>query len=189
MAGMKHPEQARGRNRSRWRGQGDQWETPPEFFAVLDAEFNFTLDPCATHESAKCERHYTEAEDGLAQDWRGETVFMNPPYGRASVAAWMRKAAAEIARGAVVVALVPASMDADWWHEIVLPLGAVRPIRGRLPFRSGPDRPDGSRQWNSPFTAVCVVVLGAPGCAPIAYEVTQKRGVPTVTQKPTRAAP
>lgn len=49
----------------------DDWETPQDLFDALDREFHFTLDPCCTHESAKCKKHYTPAEDGLAQDWGG----------------------------------------------------------------------------------------------------------------------
>ena len=37
----------------------DDWETPPDFFAELDKEFHFTLDPCAKPETAKCARYYT----------------------------------------------------------------------------------------------------------------------------------
>ena len=50
------------------------WATPQDFFDSLDAEFNFTLDPCANAENHKCERYFTEAEDGLAQDW-GANVY------------------------------------------------------------------------------------------------------------------
>lgn len=59
------------------------WATPQTFFDALDAEFQFTLDPCASVENAKCKKFYTVAENGLAQDWSGETVFCNPPYGGA----------------------------------------------------------------------------------------------------------
>jgi hypothetical protein len=48
------------------------WETPAEVFAEYDAEFHFTLDVCATAETAKCARYFTPDMDGLAQDW-GET--------------------------------------------------------------------------------------------------------------------
>lgn len=68
-----------------------EWPTPQDFFDKLNIEFGFTLDPCCTHESAKCDRHFTEAEDGLAQDWTKDIVFMNPPYGRA-IKVWMKKA-------------------------------------------------------------------------------------------------
>lgn len=50
----------------------DDWETPSWLFEQLDREFHFTLDPCSTHENAKCEKHYTAAENGLLQDWGGK---------------------------------------------------------------------------------------------------------------------
>ncbi len=73
--------------------KSSEWETPWKFFRELDREFHFTLDPCATPENAKCERYFTQEQDGLAQSWAGEVVFMNPPYGR-EIAAWIMKAAA-----------------------------------------------------------------------------------------------
>lgn len=57
----------------------DQRSTPQKFFDELDKEFHFTLDPCATHENAKCEKYYTEKEDWLQQSWDNEIVFCNPP--------------------------------------------------------------------------------------------------------------
>ena len=62
----------------------DDWRTPPELFAELDAVYHFTLDPCSTHENALCKKHYTKEEDGLIQSWGGETVFMNPPLSLAA---------------------------------------------------------------------------------------------------------
>ena len=58
----------------------DDWETPHDLFYDLNEEFHFTLDPCCTPETAKCEKYYTEKENGLIQDWDGERVFCNPPY-------------------------------------------------------------------------------------------------------------
>lgn len=60
----------------------DDWETPPAFFDILDREFGFTVDACAAPHNAKCDRYWTREQDGLAQDWSGERVFCNPPYGR-----------------------------------------------------------------------------------------------------------
>lgn len=48
-----------------------EWATPQDFFDALDSEFHFTLDPCCTHENAKCVKHYTIEENGLAQNWGG----------------------------------------------------------------------------------------------------------------------
>lgn len=47
------------------------WATPQDFFDHLDEEFNFTLDPCALPENAKCAKFYTPEDDGLMQDWGG----------------------------------------------------------------------------------------------------------------------
>lgn len=43
----------------------DLWTTPWNFFEKLNDEFRFTLDPCSTHENAKCNKHFTIEEDGL----------------------------------------------------------------------------------------------------------------------------
>lgn len=146
---------ARAKNNGRYNGNGREWETPPELFAELDAEFGFTLDPCATPANAKCARFYTEEQDGLAQDWSSERVFMNPPYGR-EVYAWTRKAREEAARGALVVGLLPASTDLAWWHEDVVGHAEVRYIRGRVRFLTGgPYRASG-------FFASVIVVWTPP---------------------------
>lgn len=39
-----------------------EWATPQALFDKLDAEFHFDLDPCSTHENAKCAEHFTKAE-------------------------------------------------------------------------------------------------------------------------------
>lgn len=57
------------RNNGRYNGNGRHWATPPEVFDPLHREFDFTLDPCCTPETAKASTYFTEAEDGLAQDW------------------------------------------------------------------------------------------------------------------------
>ena len=77
-------------NKSLFSSATAEWATPQEFFDALDAEFHFTLDPCSTDENAKCAKHYTREQDGLAQDWTGETVFCNPPYGR-EMPKWIKK--------------------------------------------------------------------------------------------------
>lgn len=127
---------AKTRNNGRYNGNGRHWGTPPEVFDPLNAEFNFTLDPCAAPESAKCSRFFTEADDGLTKDWGQERVFMNPPYGR-EIYAWTRKARESAANGALVVGLLPASTDLRWWHEDVVGHAEVRYIRGRVRFLTG----------------------------------------------------
>lgn len=134
---------ARAKNNGRYNGNGRNWITPPEVFNALHAEFDFTLDPCATPASAKCDKFFTEADNGLEQSWADHRVFMNPPYGR-EVYAWTRKARLEQANGVLTVGLLPASTDLAWWHEDVAVHAEVRYIRGRVRFLTdGPYRASG----------------------------------------------
>ena len=122
----------------------DDWETPPELFKALDDEFHFSLDPCCTPVTAKCKKYYTTLEDGLAQSWAGEVVFINPPYSRESSrnphgqAAWIRKAYEESAH-ATCVLLIPARTDTATFHDLILGKAEIRFLRGRLKFVGAKD--------------------------------------------------
>lgn len=132
-----------------------EWYTPRWLFTELDSEFHFTLDPCATIESATCPKFYDEAQNGLLQSWAGERVFMNPPYGSQVIGAWVERARFAVERGGaeVVVGLVPAYTDSDWWHAHVIGKAEVRFLRGRLSFRPGATRASSG----APFASVVVV--------------------------------
>ncbi|HIO53375.1 MAG TPA: hypothetical protein EYN32_07005, partial [Phycisphaerales bacterium] len=45
----------------------DDWETPIDFYDELDRIYNFDLDPCASHATAKCKKYFTVDDDGLAK--------------------------------------------------------------------------------------------------------------------------
>jgi len=132
------------------------WPTPQQWFDYLNLEFGFTLDPCCEHETAKCKKHYTPEEDGLAQSWKDERVFMNPPYGR-EITAWMKKAYEEASdNGALVVCFVPARVDTNWWHDYAIK-GEVRLPKGRA------KNPDGGA-W--PFPVAVVIFRPRLHCLP-----------------------
>lgn len=96
------------------------WCTPADFFAELDREFHFNLDPAATDKSAKCAKYFTPADDGLKMDWGGSCVFCNPPYGR-QIGDWVRKGYEESQKqGTVVVMLIPARTDTAYFHDYIL---------------------------------------------------------------------
>ena len=127
----------------------NEWSTPQAFFDELNKEFNFTLDPCATSENAKCNKYFTVEDDGLKQDWSNDVVFMNPPYGR-EIKHWVQKAYEESLKGATVVCLIPARTDTRYWHEYIF--GKAREIRfvkGRLKFGDG--------RGSAPFPSAVVV--------------------------------
>lgn len=126
------------------------WETPQAFFDELDREFHFTLDPCTTPETAKCKKYYTPAENGLLQDWNGETVFCNPPYGR-ELPKWIEKCAKE-SKHAKVVMLIPARTDTIAFHKYIYNKAEIRFIKGRIKFRV-----DGKEGDPAPFPSMVVI--------------------------------
>ena len=56
----------------------DKWATPQTFFDELNREFDFNLDPCADATNHKCEKYFTEEENGLLQDWGGVPGILQP---------------------------------------------------------------------------------------------------------------
>lgn len=112
----------------------EDWETPNEFFRALNAEFGFTLDAAANHKNHKCPKYYTPEEDALTQDWGGEIVWCNPPYGR-NIREWVKKAYEESQKpNTVVVLLIHSRTDTAWFHDWVYGKARLRFVRGRLKF-------------------------------------------------------
>lgn len=70
----------------------NNYGTPDWLFKYLDKCFDFTLDPCADDVNHKCKKYYTEADNGLFQDWFNERVYLNPPYGN-ELRKWVAKSA------------------------------------------------------------------------------------------------
>ena len=108
------------------------WRTPKAVFDLLNDEFHFTLDACASHANAKLTHYATEdgeffdAGDGPVQlsnmdgfspeVWRGMRVFCNPPY----TADCLRRAV-ELANSRVAelsVLLLPPHLDAKWARDL-----------------------------------------------------------------------
>ena len=128
----------------------DVWETPQAFFDALDNEFGFTLDACALPENAKCDRYFTPQTDGLAQDWQGQTVFCNPPYGR-KIATWVEKCYRESCKPETkVVLLIPARTDTSYFHWFIYKIAReIRFVKGRLKF--------GNSHNSAPFPSMVVI--------------------------------
>lgn len=130
------------------------WATPQDFFDKLNEEFQFTLDPCADHLNHKCDKFYTVEEDGLRQDWSGERVFCNPPYGK-DVPKWVKKAYEETQKGDCLCAvlLLNARTDTRWFHDYIYhEADEIRFVKGRLKF--------GGQTTNAPFPSMVVVFWG-----------------------------
>lgn len=130
----------------------DEWATPDHIYDALDAEFHFTLDPCATDQNHKCDRYFTQSENGLLQNWGRQRVFCNPPYSQ--IAAWVEKAYRESMQdGTVIVLLIPSRTDTKYFHNFIYNRSEIRFIKGRLKF--------GEAINSAPFPSMIVIFRGA----------------------------
>lgn len=140
--------------------KSSEWETPDDLFAMLDKEWNFTLDPASTHENRKCEKYFTKEENGLIQSWAGERVFCNPPYGR-ELPKWLKKCADESVHADIVL-LIPSRTDTKAIHEYCFNVAkAICFVKGRIKFNNRllPSyREDGQHKVSSaPFPSLIAV--------------------------------
>lgn len=126
----------------------DEWATSQDFYDGLNSRYNFTLDPCADSTNSKCSTFFTEAQDGLSQDWGGHTVFCNPPYSKAKE--WVKKGYEESKKlNTTVVMLVAARTDTKFFHDYCLKADKVFFIKSRLKF--------GGSTNSAPFPSIVVV--------------------------------
>ena len=58
----------------------ERWQTPPEIFDPLMREFNFDLDAAADEFTKRTSKFVINALS--TDEWNGERIWMNPPYGR-----------------------------------------------------------------------------------------------------------
>lgn len=123
------------------------YETPSWLFKLLDFEFNFTIDAFASEENHKCGLYFTKERCAFTNEWhgaafgcetqfRGASVFANPPYSQNILGRSVRRMAEQSARhDTTVVALIPPNVGTSWWHEVVMTQASeVRFFKGRIAF-------------------------------------------------------
>lgn len=92
------------------------WQTPPEIFERLHAEYKFTVDGAASIRNHKLRKYWTKAHDALKRSWAGERVFYNPPFRLAGE--FIRQAIHERDKhGVFSVGLVLGSIETSWFHD------------------------------------------------------------------------
>ncbi len=139
-------------NKALYSSNSDEWDTPQDLYDALDAEFNFTLDPCADEENHKTPNYFTKEQDGLHQDWSGRRVFCNPPYSQ--IDKWVEKAFRESRQdNTLVVLLIPSRTDTRYFHNFIYHRAEIRFVKGRLKF--------GESKNSAPFPSMIVVFRGA----------------------------
>lgn len=125
-----------------------EWSTPQDFFDKLNNEFNFTVDVASTANNAKCANYYTENENGLVQNWGGQRVWCNPPYGK-DMPKWIEKAYNERNNAECIVMLIPSRTDTRAFHNWIYGVAEIRFVKGRLKF--------GEMNQAAPFPSMVVI--------------------------------
>lgn len=148
----------------------NEWATPQQFFDRLDEEFGFDLDVAATPENAKCDKFFTEKQDGLEQDWHenseSKAVFCNPPFG-GQTGLWVEKAFNESQKGCTVVVVIPFRSDTSYLHDFAFNKAhEIRLVRGRLKYNDG--------DTASPFPTA--VIIFKPGIHETTWTTIDKEG-------------
>lgn len=127
------------------------WATPQDFYDKLNSEFHFTLDPVQTSPTINATSILRSRKMDLNSAGGGQTVFCNPPYGRA-IKDWVKKSSEEVKKpNTTVVMLIPARTDTSYFHDYIYrkPNVEIRFIRGRLKFGDGKN--------SAPFPSMVVI--------------------------------
>lgn len=140
----------------------DEWSTPQDFWDVLNAEFQFTVDAAARLDNTKCltwlgpDGAFPDALAGDVVWGAGARIWLNPPYSKCRE--FIEKAADQARRfRSTVVCLVPSRTDTRWFHFHVWDRDKHRPrpgvevrfVKGRLTFGGAPA--------GAPFPSVVIV--------------------------------
>lgn len=134
------------RPRSKFDSKQD-WRTPPEFVTAVEQRFGQIVLDLAASDGDECKplvAHITPQEDSLKTPWptsrhHSGVYYLNPPF--AEIAPWAAKCAAWRAAatpGVVLAFLVPASVDAEWWHAHVRGRAIVYALKSRVQFIGAP---------------------------------------------------
>lgn len=97
-----------------------EWYTMPRYIeAVRSVMGSIELDPASCAEAnqiVKADRYFTKEQNGLDQEWRAKTVWLNPPYGRTAKMAATRKSTI----GLFIEKLLTAYYEGDIEQAIIL---------------------------------------------------------------------
>lgn len=94
-----------------------EYFTPPEVFEMLGATFDLDVASPGMKKVPwiPATRHLTAREDGLTQDWSGNFIWMNPPYGiKHGVMDWIEKFLSH-GNG---ISLVADWTSTGWWQRL-----------------------------------------------------------------------
>lgn len=122
-----------------YRKANDEYATPAWLY---DGIFRGWFDPCPLRSMSE------DRTDGLSIEWKGDRIFINPPY--SNPLPWVKQAIEEARKGKTVVLLLKHDSSTAWWRMLHEAGAHFLPVMGRLNFNGKP----------APFPSVLVVLYG-----------------------------
>lgn len=140
--------------------------TPPYVLEpVREALHGIELDPCTLPDNpVEALRFYAPPQDGLSEPWDAETIYCNPPYGKAREP-WALRCIETAAAGSRVVLLMPAATDTRLFQKCLRSAASVCFIQGRVKF--GVLRPNRRQQAASHPSALLAWNCDLTPCVPL----------------------
>lgn len=144
--------------------------TPDAEFWAFNRRFAFTVDAAASAANARLPKFWTLQQDGLAQSWRDERVWCNPPY--SNLRPWFVKAWESI-EASLIVMLIPANRtEGPPWQDLIEPYrdrgGCLKTefLPGRIRFKKPGEAVSSGR--NRPPFGCCLLIwdFNKPGPKP-----------------------
>ena len=117
-----------------------EWETPPELYEQICAEYglNPTIDVACNSKNCKCKKGIFNdlGRNGLQEEWK-ENVWCNPPHYQTEK--WVRKGFYQwLTNNITITMIIPANtMSTNYWHECIEDHAEYHPILGRIRFLVG----------------------------------------------------
>jgi hypothetical protein len=126
-------------------GTGEnEWYTPADYVQLANRVMgDIDLDPASSieaNETVKAEKIYTAEDDGLIQPWHGR-IWLNPPYSRDLMPAFVDKLIAEYSAGHVSEAILVShnNTETKWFQSLAQVCTAVCFPAKRVKFYRGDD--------------------------------------------------
>ena len=124
-------------------GTGEnEWYTPIEIIEMARVVMGgIDLDPASCEEANKvvsATSFFTAKTDGLKHDWHGR-VWLNPPYSRDLMPAFVQKLLSEVNAGRVSQAIMLSHNNTDtaWFHSVCSKISCVCFPKKRIKFYRG----------------------------------------------------
>ena len=119
-------------------GTGEnEWYTPLEYIELARTAMDgITLDPASSakaQQGIQADNYFTEKDSGLEQPWYGN-VWLNPPYSRDLIPAFIEKLVSELGNIDQAILLTHNYTDTRWFHAAEEHAARICFTTGRIRF-------------------------------------------------------